>query len=403
MAEFAKLTALKVSKLSKPGRYGDGAGLWLQVSRSGTKAWLLRYMLDGRSREMGLGPLHTVSLADARARAREARAKLLDGIDPIDQRQQSRAQVRAEAARLVTFRAAAEQFIADHEAGWRNAKHAAQWSATLGSYAFPIIGSASVAAIDTPHVLQVLEPIWREKPETASRVRGRIEAVLDWAAARRLRSSENPARWRGHLDKLLPAKTKVRAVRHHPAMPFAEVPKFAAELRTKGGISARALEFAILTATRTGEVIGAKWPEIDLDACVWTIPRERMKSGREHRVPLSPRASEILIALPRVKGDEYVFPGGRKGSGLSNMALLELLRDMRGQGLTVHGFRSSFRDWAGEATAFPREVAEAALAHVIGDRAEQAYRRGDALEKRRGLMNDWAVFCGRVGKSSEAQ
>lgn len=393
MAEVAKLTALKVAKLSKPGRYGDGAGLWLQVSRSGTKAWLLRYMLHGRAREMGLGPLHTVSLADARLRARDARAKLLNGVDPIEERHQRRLQARAEAARRVTFRAAAEQFIAAHEAGWRNAKHAAQWRATLQTYVFAVIGKASVAAIETPHVMQVLEPIWRAKPETASRVRGRIEAVLDWSAARRLRSSENPARWRGHLDKLLPPRSKVRTVRHHPAMPFADVPDFVAELRAKKGISARALEFAILTAARTGEVIGATWPEIALDAGIWTIPKERMKSGREHRVPLSPCAVAILSALPRVKGDEHVFPGGRKGSGLSNMSLLELLRDMRGRELTVHGFRSSFRDWAGEMTSHPREVAEAVLAHVIGDRAEQAYRRGDALEKRRTLMNDWALHC----------
>lgn len=397
MAEVAKLTALKVSKLSKPGRYGDGAGLWLQVSRSGTKAWILRYMLHGRAREMGLGPLHTVSLADARLRAREARTKLLNGVDPIDERLQNRLRMRADAARRVTFRAAAEQFIAAHEAGWRNAKHAAQWSASLEAYAFEVIGEASVAAIDTPHVMQVLEPIWREKPETASRVRGRIEAVLDWAAARRLREAENPARWRGHLDKLLPPRSKVRTVRHHPAMAFTDVPRFVSELRAKNGISARALEFAILTAARTGEVIGAMWPEIDLDAGVWTIPRERMKSGREHRVPLSPRASAIIKALPAVKGDGHVFPGGRKGSGLSNMALLELLRDMRGPGLTVHGFRSSFRDWAGETTAYPREVAEAVLAHVIGDRAEQAYRRGDALEKRRGLMIEWAAYLDAAG------
>ncbi|MDX2205755.1 MAG: integrase arm-type DNA-binding domain-containing protein [Hyphomicrobiaceae bacterium] len=393
MGGHSKLTALKVSKLKAPGRYGDGGGLWLQVSQSGTKSWLFRFMIEGRARQMGLGAVHTVGLADARARAQAARALLLDGLDPIEAREKRKADQRAEVAKRVTFRDAADRYIAAHAAGWRNAKHAAQWRATLDLYAFPVIGDLSVATVETAHVLRILEPIWAAKTETASRVRGRIEAVLDWAAARRHRAGDNPARWRGHLDKLLPARAKVQRIAHHPAMPFAQLPLFMAELRARGGLSARALEFTILTAARTGETIAATWVEVDLEAAVWTVPAGRMKSGREHRVPLSKQACSLLHALPRVKGSAFVFPGGRAGRGLSNMALLEQLRGMRGRGLTVHGFRSAFRDWCGECTNFPREVAEAALAHVVGDKAEQAYRRGDALEKRRELMAAWAAFC----------
>jgi integrase len=396
MAGLNKLSAVKVAKLNAPGRYGDGGGLWLQVSCIGertTKSWLFRYMLHGRARQMGLGPLHTVSLAEARERARQARAKLLDGIDPIDARHGQRDQAKAAAAKQITFKDAAERYIAAHRAGWKNEKHGEQWTATLRTYAYPIVGDLSVSAIDTAHLLKIIEPIWTEKTETASRVRGRIESVLDWAKVRGYRSGENPARWRGHLDKLLPAKAKVRKVKHHDAMPYAVVPGFVAELRAADNISALALEFTILTAARTGEVVGARWSEIDFAAKIWTVPPERTKSGREHRVPLTERAVEILASLPREEGNDHVFIGARRGKGLSNMAMLELLRGMVENGLTVHGFRSSFRDWAGERTNFPRELAEAALAHVLPDKTEAAYRRGDALEKRRQMMAAWARYC----------
>lgn len=395
MRDSNSLNALKVSKISEPGRYSDGHGLYLQVSEWGTKAWLFRFMLHGRARCMGLGALHTVSLAEARDEARRARQLLRNGIDPIEARKQQRDAARAEAAKRITFKEAAERYIKAHRAGWKSEKHAAQWEATLSAYAYPVIENLSVAAVETSHILQILEPIWAVKTETATRTRGRIELVLDWATARGYRRGDNPARWRGHLDKLLPARAKVAKVRHFEAMPFSDVPAFMADLRKLDSISARALELTILCATRTGETIGAEWSEFDVSERVWTIPGERTKSGREHRVPLSNAAVALLKALPRFTGSSVVFEGAKAGKPLSNMALLQLLRGMRGDGLTVHGFRSAFRDWCGEATNFPREVAEAALAHVLSDKTEAAYRRGDALEKRRKLMEAWAAYCDR--------
>jgi len=394
MRGYGKLSALQVSRLAEPGRYGDGGGLWLQVTPAGTKSWLFRFMLDGRARQMGLGSLSDVTLAEAREAARNARRTASEGIDPIDARAKQRAEARASRLRHITFRDCAERYIAAHEAGWRNPKHREQWRNTLTAYADPIIGELAIGQIDTALVLKVLEPIWRVKPETASRTRGRIEAVLDWAQARGYRQGENPARWRGHLDKLLPSKSKVRRVEHHGALPFHRAPAFVAALRAKPFVSAKALEFTILTAARTGEVIGARWAEFDLTEASWTVPAERMKAGREHRVPLSPRTVEILHSLPREDGG-FVFPGAKAKSGLSNMAMLQLLRGMDStEGLTVHGFRSAFRDWASEQTDCPREVAEAALAHTISDKVEAAYRRGDLFDKRRRLMEDWAAFCG---------
>ena len=396
-----RLTAVKVQKIAGRGRYADGGGLYLQVSEWGTKAWLFRYKLDGKARQMGLGSVNTFSLAEARERARLARQLLADHLDPIDARRGRRMQGKAEAAKQVRFKEAAEKYIAAHRAGWKSEKHAGQWATTLETYAYPVVGDLSVAAIETAHVLKVLEPIWTSRTETASRLRGRIEAVLDWATARQLRQGENPARWRGHLDKLLPAKTKVRKVKHHDALPYGDVPEFMAKLRAMDSVSARALEFTILTAARTGETIGALWPEIDFATKVWTVPGTRTKSGREHRVPLSERALEILAALPREDGNEHVFIGARAGKGLSDTAMLKLLRGIDDTGLTVHGFRSSFRDWAGNQTNYPREVAEAALAHRVGDATEAAYRRSDALEKRRKLMQAWASYCERPTSSGQ--
>jgi integrase len=386
-----KLSAVAVSKASKPGLYADGLGLYLQVSQWGTKSWLFRFMRGGQARKMGLGPVHTVSLKEARESALECRKLIRDGLDPIEARRGKIAAVRAEAARQMTFRQCAEKYIAAHSSTWKNEKHRAQWPSTLETYAYPVLGDLSVDAIEVAHVLKVLEPIWHEKPETASRVRGRVETVLDWATARGLRKGENPARWKGHLSKLLPARSKVAKVEHHAALPYAELPAFMADLRGMEGQSPRALEFLILTLTRTGETVGARWPEINMQEKMWTIPGERMKGGREHRVPLCDRAIQILNELPR-EGD-FVFIGGKIGTHLSDMALLMTLRRMGRADITVHGFRSTFSDWAAETTAYPQDLREMALAHAIDNKVEAAYRRGDQLEKRRRLMDDWAGYC----------
>jgi integrase len=373
----------------------DGGGLYLQVTNGGARTWIYRFMLNRRAREMGLGPLHTISLAEAREKARECRKLRLEGIDPIEARKAKRGEERLAAATAMTFQECAEAYIAAHKAGWKNPKHAAQWPSTLETYVYPMFGSLPVQAVDVGLVMKALEPIWQEKPETASRVRGRIESILDWAAARGFRKGENPARWRGHLDNLLPARSKVRKVEHHPALPYAEMGEFIAALREQGGVGARALEFLILTAARTGELIGARWDEFDLGANMWTIPTERMKAGKEHRVPLSGRALAIIeeMKAARVNDHPFVFPGGRQGRPLSNMAMLQLLRRMGRHGLTAHGFRSTFRDWAAEQTHFPTEVAEMALAHTVSDKVEAAYRRGDLVQKRRELMEAWARYC----------
>lgn len=389
------LTAQTV-KNAGPGRHVDGGGLQLLVKPSGARSWVFRYMLAGKSREIGLGPasgLGATSLADARDLAAALRLKVKVGIDPLAEREREAAEAlaAAQAAKVagVTFKAAAESYIAANEASWRNDKHRSQWRNTLSAYVYPVIGDLPVAEIDTPHVLEILEPIWREKAETASRLRGRIEAVLDSAKARGYRQGENPARWRGHLAQILPKRAKLSRG-HHKALPYEALPAFMADLRARQANAALALEFTILTAARTGEVIGATWAEIDLTKAVWTVPAERMKAGKEHRVPLSPRAVEILTEA-RALGTETVFSGAA-GGPLSGMAMAMLLRRM-GLEVTVHGFRSAFRDWAAERTGYSHEVAEMALAHTIGNAVERAYRRGDLFEKRRRLMDDWAAYC----------
>jgi integrase len=390
-----KLTALKVKALTAPGRYGDGAGLWLQVRDAEHRSWLFRYTGSGRQRQMGLGPFPDVSLADAREAAHRCRTALRQGQDPIEGRRKAKAAALTATSRAVTFRQVADRYLAAHEAAWRNAKHRYQWRATLG-LACEQIGRMPVTVIATGDVMRVLEPIWQEKPETASRLRGRIESVLDYAAAHGWRGGDNPARWRGHLAKLLPPTNKVARVEHHMALPWSHIGGFMAELRDQDGVAARALEFTILTAARTGEVIGATWAEIDLRAGLWTVPAERMKAGREHRVPLPDASLDVLKAVAAMRDDPaggWVFPGAKAGKPLSNMSMIMLLRRMKRPDITVHGFRSSFRDWCAEATNHPREVAEQALAHVLGDRVEAAYRRGDLFEKRRRLMEDWARFC----------
>jgi integrase len=384
-----RLSVRTVISKKRRGRYSDGDGLVLQISKWGTKSWIFRYERDGRERHMGLGSLSTVSLAMAREAAQKCRQLLLEGRDPIDQR-------NAELRQACYIRECGEAYIATHQAGWRNAKHRAQWSSTLRVYAYPTMGDLTISAIDTPIVLKCLEPIWQTKPETANRLRGRIESILSWAAVRRLRSENNPARWRGHLDKLLPAPGRVRRVTHHAAMRYADLPIFMMELRAQQDLSARALELTILTGLRTSEVINARWLEIDFATKVWTIPAERMKAGREHRVPLSKRAIEILDGLAR---REYLFPG-RGGGPLSNMAMLKILERMGRSDVTVHGFRSTFRDWVADTTSYPNHVVEMALAHAIGDKVEAAYRRGDLFVKRRRLMEDWAKYCGQPAARS---
>jgi integrase len=396
---IGKLTALKVEKAKEPGMYGDGGGLYLRVTEDGAKNWVFRFMLNGRARWMGLGPLALYGLQEARGRALDARRLRHEGMDPIDTRRAARLQERLKAAKAMTFKQCAEAYIASHRAGWRNEKHAGQWETTLATYAYPAIGALPVQSIDTGLVLRVLEPIWTEKSETAGRVRGRIEAILDWAKARDYRAGENPARWRGHVDKLLPARNKVRKVEHHAALPYAELPGFMLALRGQEGNSARALEFAILTAARTGEVIGATWDEINWTEKVWTIDGARMKAGKEHRVPLCDRATMLLTELEPNADDtsaerRFLFAGGKAGRPLSNMAMDMLLRRMNSD-VTVHGFRSTFRDWAAERTNFPSEVVEMALAHTISSKVEKAYRRGDLFEKRRRLMDTWADFCAK--------
>ncbi|CAG9203785.1 Phage integrase [Burkholderia vietnamiensis] len=388
-----RLSQLTVVKTTKPGLYADGGGLYLQITTAGVKSWLFRYMRNGKARGMGLGPVHTIGLADARASALDCRRLLLDGIDPIDSRNAERAAHGIAEGNAVTFQYCAEKYIEAHRTGWKNAKHADQWTNTLATYAYPTFDSLAVSAIDTALVMKVLEPIWTTKTETASRVRGRIESVLDWATVHGYRVGENPARLKGHLDKLLPKRSRVQKVEHHPALPYADIPDFMNELRAAEGTAARALEFLILTATRTNETIGATWQEFDLDEGVWVVPAGRMKMRKEHRVPLSARAIALVKAQQKLKRGDYVFPGARDKKPLSNMAMLQLLERMKYDDITVHGFRSTFRDWAGETTHYPREVCEAALAHGIKDKAEAAYARGDLFAKRAALMQDWDKYC----------
>jgi len=396
-----RLTALQAKRATKAGLLGDGKGLYLRVGDSGSKSWVLRYMLDGRAREMGIGSYYDLSLADARERARGFRKMVKDGVDPIDDRRVRRALLRAERAKVMTFRQCAEAYIVTHQASWRSQKHTAEWTRTLEVYVYPVFGATPAQVIDVGLVMKVLDGIWLAKPETAGRIRGRIEAILDWATARGYREGDNPARWRGHLENLLPRKSKLRPVQHHAALPYAELGAFMADLRQQNGIGARALEFAILTAARTAEVIGARWDEINFGEKLWTVPAARMKAGREHRAPLSHATIEILEKMQAIRTDEFVFPGSRSGHPISNMAMTMVLRRMGRGDLTVHGFRSSFRDWTADQTNFPREVAEMALAHAVSDKVEAAYRRGELLRKRRQLMEAWARYTVTSAASAE--
>ena len=406
----ARLTVKEIQRKTTPGLHGDGGGLWLQITKTGVKSWLFRFMVKGKAYGMGLGPLHSVTLAEARHKAANARRLLAEGINPLEERRRLHAQDAANRARTMSFAACSAQYIAAHRAAWKNAKHAEQWSSTLQTYVHPVIGKLPVGDIDTALIVKVLtqrdpkgNSFWEVKNETASRVRGRIEAILGWATTSGFRSGDNPARWKGNLENLLANISKRSRVKNHPSLPWQQVDAFMSSLDKREGIAARAVEFAILTACRSNEVRGARWPEIDLDAKIWTIPSSRMKAGREHEVPLSVEALALLKRLHA--SSELVFPG-IQNQVLSDMSLTQVIRrmvrdgqvwtDRDGRTVTVHGFRSTFRMWAAEATNYPREVAEHALAHQLPDAVERAYQRGTQFAKRIELMRDWGSLCKRA-------
>lgn len=398
---IGRLSAVKVANLKTPGYFSDGGNLYFRVAPSGARGWIFRFAINGRTRDMGLGAYPEIGLAAARELAEKSRKLVKEGLDPIEQRRSVRAAQRVAAAKSQSFDDCVRQYIEDHEASWRNAKHRAQWRSTLARYAAPVFGKLLVSEIDDGLVLRALKPIWQSRPETASRVRGRIESVLDWARVHGYRRGENPARWKGHLAQLLPARGKIRRVRHHPALPFLEVPNFMASLRERTESAAFALQFVILTASRSGEVLRATWDEIDFQNRVWTVPAERMKAGKEHRVPLVEPAISLLRQIEAFRMGDFVFPGAKSGRPLSDMALLTLLRRLGRAEITVHGFRSTFRDWAAELTHYPNHVVDMALAHAVGDKVEAAYRRGDLFEKRRRLMSAWSEYCASATNTAD--
>lgn len=406
------LTALEI-KHAKEGMHADGNGLYLQVNKAGAKSWIFRYQINARRREMGLGSLNDKTALKARAEIPALREKVAAKIDPLELKRQAHADVRTQAAeaklKSFTFEAAALEYIQNNRAGWSNAKHAWQWENSLSLYAFPVFGSVPVGSVTTDHVLATLAPIWASKTETATRIRQRIESILDYARVKNYRTGDNPARWRGHLEHTLPKPSSVRTVQHLPALPYKNLGEFMAELQLREGNGARALEFSILTAARSGEVRGATWSEINMEDRVWVVPAERMKGKQEHRVPLSYRALQILNTAPRIAGQDLIFPGQKNGKPISDMtvkaAIMRINEDRikagmpewvdakSGATIVPHGFRSSFRDWAGEITDYPNEMGELALAHAVGDKVEAAYRRGNMFEKRRKMMDDWATWC----------
>lgn len=398
-----KLSALAVSKANKPGtRLSDGGNLYLRISMTGTKSWSFMYAVGGsraqrgRQREIGLGPVHTISLADARSKATELRKMLIEGKDPMA----SKLQEKLDRARTITFAKAAETYINTHRAGWKQAKHAEKWQQSMELHVNPIIGRYSVATIDTQLVLKCLQPIWEEKTETATRVRGRIEKILDWCTVQKFRTGENPARWKGHLEHSLAAPNRIRNVEHFAALPYLNIGAFVRDLRLREGVSARMLELIILTAVRSGEARGATWGEFDLENAVWAIPAARMKMKKDHRIPLAKQAVDLMRKWRAEAGEpaagDLVFPGPTEGKPYSDAVFLALYRRMKRDDITTHGFRSTFRDWAAETTAYPREVCEMALAHAISSAVEAAYRRGDLFAKRTRLMQEWADYCDKV-------
>lgn len=402
MPRIAKeLTAIEVKRITKPGTHAVGGvpGLLLQVTKTGAKSWILRAWVGGKRREIGLGGFPGVTLAQAQEKARKKKEQIEQGIDPVEERRAARAALLAAQAKRKTFDECVKSYLAIKLTEFKNAKHAAQWANTLETYASPVIGKLPISEVTLPHIVKTLEPIWQTKTETATRLRGRIESVLAWATVSGFREGDNPARWKGNLDAVLPKPSKLKNVQHHKAIPWPEIGAFVQNLRHRNGMAARALEFLILTAVRSGELRGATWDEIDLEAKVWTIPEERMKAGKEHRVPLCDDAVKLLEALPRFEDNNLIFPGPR-GGVLSDVGLTKPIRAM-GHKETVHGFRSTFRDWCAESTNYPHEVAEMALAHTISNAVEKAYRRGDLLAKRTRLMDDWSKFINQPVKSGE--
>jgi integrase len=396
-----RLTSLKVARAKRPGMYADGGSLYLRVAPGGSRQWMFRYTaLDGRPHDMSLGAAHTFTLAEARERATEARKLRADGVDPLDHKRARTAALRAADAKAMTFRQCAEGFIRDNESEWTSARHRDEWQVTLSRYAFPLLGSLPVEAIDTPLVLKVVKPLWERIPVTAKRLLGRIENVLGWATVHHYRHGDNPARWRGHLEHALPALSKVARIEHHAALPYAQVGGFMAKLREDSSVGSWCLQFITLTAGRMGEALGAGWSELDVANRVWVVPPRRMKGGREHRVPLSEPAIAVLDAMQAIRHNDWVFPGAREGRPIGENTVGRLAKAAAGgDTTTVHGLRSTFRDWCSERTSFPREVAEMALAHAIPNAVEAAYRRGDLFDKRRKLMAAWAEFCAKPGVS----
>ena len=396
-----KLTATAVKNLKTPGLHNDGGGLYVRVTKSGTKSWIFRWRdrTTGNLRDMGLGSAEDFSLKEAREAATETRKLVAGGFDPIAERNRERAARRAQAANMLTFDQCADRYITTHEPSWKNPKHVQQWRNTLRDYAAPVIGDLPVNMVADHHVLAILEPIWHAKTETASRVRSRLERILDWATAHKYRDGANPARWKGHLAAMLPSPSKIKKVQHHPSLPYAEIYGFVQEIRGYTGIAARCLEFTILTAARTEESTGTQWSEVDFEARIWTVPGERMKGGIEHRVPLS-KAAIDLLKDQHGQHNTFVFPGLQDGKHLSDAAMMELVKDLKtqykdkdGRRITVHGFRSTFRNWSAEQTNFPREVCEASMAHKLKDKTEAAYFTSDVLEKRAALIGQWATYC----------
>jgi len=388
-----ELSAVEIKRLNKTGYHAVGgvSGLYLQVLPPNAKSWILRASIGNKRREIGLGGYPDVTLAMARVKARDLREKIIAGIDPVQERKAAASQLKTQQASTITFDDAVEKYLANKQHEFKNAKHFAQWGSTLKTYASPFVGKMAVADIDLNHIIQILQPIWLDKTETAKRLRGRIENVLSWATVSGFRSGENPARWKGHLENVLPKPSKVSKVEHHKAIPWQQIHTFMTDLTSREGLAAKALELLILTATRSGEVRLATWDEIDLEQALWTIPEGRMKASKEHRVPLSQQAIKLLKSVPRMANDDHIFPAPR-GGALSDMSISAVVKRM-GVDAVPHGFRSTFRDWAAENTNYPNIVVEMALAHSIGNKVEAAYRRGDLLEKRTRLMNDWAIYC----------
>ena len=411
--QMNKLSALKVNRISTPGWHGDGGGLWLQLTPTGARSWVFRYTLQGRQKVLGLGATHTITLQEAREKARKLRQQLLDGIDPGEARKQAKAASALAKAKRISFDEVVAAFIASKKHEWTNPKHTAQWESTLTTYCSPFIGKLDVADVDTDLVLKCLKPIWTEKTETASRVRQRMEAVLSYATTAGHRKGDNPARWKGHLEHLLAKAGRVAKVRNHPSLPWVRMPAFMKTIEPMNGNAALALQFAILTATRSGEVRGATWAEIDIEKAVWKIPAARMKAKREHQVPLSPAALAILKRVVRFEDEELVFPGAKRGAQLSDMSLAACIKrmnqnepiwvDEHGAAIVPHGFRATFRMWAAEVSNFPREVAEHALAHQLPDKVEAAYQRGSQFAKRIKLMEQWASWCMSPARQDNVQ